>query len=463
MTEQEPEGSPVRPYARLGDELRRSREGKGVSLRRLGRELHTTHSNLHEYEKGFRLAPEQMVEGYERQLGVAAGTLIRLREDLAWAHGQGPAPPERGDARPTPGHRRSVILLGSVILVLGAAVFGSRVVRGGSGGGDSRVDLAAVGDRLAVGDFDGDHRADVAMASDVDGTIRILRWRSTGSAFVPIAGSNRVRVGAIAGRIAAGDVDGDGRDDVVMAAQDQDGTFSFEVWSAGSAYRGKWYTSKSLQLASVGNRLTVGDYNHDGKADVAMAVDLGDEMQMHVWASTGSRFSELATSAEPLRLSTVAGRIGSGDVTGDGQDDIVLASQDTGGKPDYRVWSGGSAYSGSWYDAGQINLSLVGDRLAVGDFTGDGRADVVVAYDDRAGDMEIFRWISTGSRFDNLPKIQSNGFSLDQVGGRMASGDIDGDGMDDIVMAYDNRNGTFSYRVWTAGAPTVGTWYTSTR
>ena len=70
----------LRPEARLGIELRRAREGRGVSLRALARKLIRSHSTLVEYERGHRLAPLDVVEAYEAELGVAPGTLVALHE-----------------------------------------------------------------------------------------------------------------------------------------------------------------------------------------------------------------------------------------------------------------------------------------------------------------------------------------------------------------------------------------------
>src|SRR5216684_8573970 len=70
----------LRPEARLGIELRRAREGRGVSLRALARKLIRSHSTLVEYERGHRLAPLDVIEAYEAELGVAPGMLVALHE-----------------------------------------------------------------------------------------------------------------------------------------------------------------------------------------------------------------------------------------------------------------------------------------------------------------------------------------------------------------------------------------------
>src|SRR5260370_27952948 len=72
--------SEPRPEARLGVALRRARESRGVALRALARTLHRSHSTLVEYERGHRLAPLDVVEAYESELGLGAGTLAAVHE-----------------------------------------------------------------------------------------------------------------------------------------------------------------------------------------------------------------------------------------------------------------------------------------------------------------------------------------------------------------------------------------------
>jgi tetratricopeptide (TPR) repeat protein len=77
---EESEDSTLRPEARLGAALRRARENRGISLRALARKLYRSHSNLVEYERGHRLAPPDVVQAYEAELGLAPRTLAVLYE-----------------------------------------------------------------------------------------------------------------------------------------------------------------------------------------------------------------------------------------------------------------------------------------------------------------------------------------------------------------------------------------------
>ena len=59
-------------------------------------------------------------------------------------------------------------------------------------------------------------------------------------------------------------------------------------------------------------------------------------------------------------------RVASGDVTGDGRADIVMAYQNADGTSTLHVFESGSRWAGRWYTGGQYNLSNVDGRLVVG-------------------------------------------------------------------------------------------------
>ena len=77
---QELKAAELGPEARLGAALRRAREARGISLRALARRLYRSHSTLVEYERGHRLAPLDVAQAYENELGIASGTLVALHE-----------------------------------------------------------------------------------------------------------------------------------------------------------------------------------------------------------------------------------------------------------------------------------------------------------------------------------------------------------------------------------------------
>ncbi|GIJ48421.1 hypothetical protein Val02_53070 [Virgisporangium aliadipatigenens] len=305
-----------------------------------------------------------------------------------------------------------------------------------------------------------------AMAYDEgDGTFKTYRWTSDGDRFNRASDyeSGAFSLGNVDDRIASGDVNGDGKDDIVMAYQKNDGTFAYYVWRNGNSAAQIWYTSGAFDLDNVAGRLVVDDFNGDGRAEPAMAYDQGDgTMRIFRWLSDGNSFNRTSDyDSGAFSLGAVGNRMAAGDINGDGRADIVMAYQRGDGTFAYYVWRNGNSAAQVWYESGSFNLGNVAGRLVVDDFTGDGKAEPAMAYDQGDGTMRTYRWKSDGTQFNRTADYDSGAFSLGNVGDRMASGDVNGDGRGDIVMAYQRADGTFAYYVWFNGSSAAEVWYTS--
>ena len=152
------------------------------------------------------------------------------------------------------------------------------------------------------------------------------------------------------------------------------------------------------------------------------------------------RVFDFQTGAERYRFSPYPGftggvHVATGDVTGDGVPDIVT-TPGVGGGPIVRVYDGVT---------GQLVREVMafeegfrgGLQLAVGDVTGDGRADIVVAPD--AGGGPIVRGFD-GHTFAQIV----NFFALDETfrgGLRLAAGDLNADGRADLVVTAGQGGG----------------------
>ncbi|MEU8234089.1 VCBS repeat-containing protein, partial [Actinoplanes sp. NPDC048967] len=147
---------------------------------------------------------------------------------------------------------------------------------------------------------------------------------------------------------AVGDFNGDGKDDIATftrgAAADV-----YVALSTGSSFAGtgvKWH-----DLFAVGTELpSVGDFNHDGKDDI-VTFTRGAAADVYVALSTGSSFA--GTGVRWHNFFAVGTEIpGTGDFTGDGRDDIVTFTR--GAAADvYVARSTGRAFTGTgvkWHD-----------------------------------------------------------------------------------------------------------------
>ena len=142
----------------------------------------------------------------------------------------------------------------------------------------------------------------------------------------------------------------------------------------------------------------------------------------------------LLTTITPFDRAYTGGlNVASGDLTGDGVDDVVVATTNGGGRVkiydgrDYSVIADFSAFSAT---------SRGGAFVAVGDVTGDGRADLVVgAGTGNRPQIKIFRGQDLNVA---APVASANFFAYDinfTGGVRVAVGDVNGDGIGDVIAA----------------------------
>ncbi len=174
-----------------------------------------------------------------------------------------------------------------------------------------------------------------------------------------------------------------------------------------------------------GVRLAVGDVTGDGVADVVAAAGPGGGPQVIVYS--GSDLS-VARSFYAYDRSFAGGvRVAVGDVTGDGFADIVTGAG-AGGAPHVKVFDGRTgALLASFF---AFDASFAGGvTVAVGDVTGDGFADIIVAAGaGGAPHVKVFdgRTFALVRSFFAYPQSFTGGVSI-------AVGDLDGDGKADIV------------------------------
>ena len=224
-------------------------------------------------------------------------------------------------------------------------------------------------------------------------------------------------------RVAVGDVNGDGRGDLVTAAGPGGGPH-VKVFDGvtGGLLHSFFADDPSL---SGGLFVAAGDVNGDGRADIITGAGPGGGP--HVKVFDGRDLTVLRSFLGYGAGFTGGVRVATGDVDGDGRADLVTGPG-AGAPPQVKVFDGQSgALVGSFlaYDPGFAG----GVFVAAGDVNRDGRADFITAPGSGAGpQVKVFDGGGGGtvrSFFSHAPSFTG--------GVRVAAGDVNRDGVADIV------------------------------
>jgi hypothetical protein len=224
-------------------------------------------------------------------------------------------------------------------------------------------------------------------------------------------------------RVATGDVNGDGVPDVVTGAG-PGGDPVVKVFDGVSGVLIRSFFAFDPSFTG-GVFVAAGDVNADGAADIIVGADGGGQPNVKVFdGATGAVIRSFLAYSVAFSGGV---RVAAGDVNGDGIADIVTGAG-SGGEPHVEVFDGATGTLIQSFFA--FDPSFTGGVfVAAGDINGDGRADIVVGADaGGAPHVKVFDAV-TGSVVQSFFAFASN-----FTGGvRVAVGDLNGDGVADLV------------------------------
>jgi hypothetical protein len=363
-----------------------------------------------------------------------------------------------------------------------------------------------IGRALVVGDFNGDGVDDLVMsapaANGQAGRLYVMfggKWPretdfATSDPDVLLSGAD---AGDYTGfTLAATDLDGDGKSDLIVGSMLADGPQNSRP-DSGEVYVVKGPTliaGSNINLEQTGNivygaragdrlgeGLTTGDVNGDGKPDLVLVATFAGGPdgtragagETYVIASPVTLPLDLATGAAALEVlgadpgDQLGHSIGAGDTDGDGAADLWLGGVSADGPGNATDLAGeavlvaGKRPPGALVDEaaggtsaiiyGPEATSRLGRSLAVGDLNGDGHADLAISapnLDNRGGRVFVFFGGGSYPRDTAGANVVLRGLDPGDILGYETFGmpsismtDVDGDGRTDLLVSAPGGDG----------------------
>nr|WP_275976277.1 VCBS repeat-containing protein [Geothrix alkalitolerans] len=325
----------------------------------------------------------------------------------------------------------AALLAGAAALLLGPAC------GGGGGNGEVAIPPFWVWGQVVVADLNRDGRADVAVpATLIDGgTHRSSVQVFLRDAAVGFAAPAAYPLAFDPWGLAAGDLDGDGRPDLVVAIPastppqlntpgDSGGLI---VLRQDPVKPGRFLPQAWIQTGGAAEAATVADLTGDGRADLAVADGVRVNGRMLLLAQAPDSPGAFLPA---VPVSVAAGQgfsdLVAADVDGDGRSDLVLAG--SGGVALLLRQAGGGFAPPIFLASGQRI-----DGVAVADLDGDSRMDLVAANPGNVTDGG-----RGGASVTVFLQTQPGAFAATAIpvadGARqVAIGDLNGDGLPDVA------------------------------
>ena len=223
--------------------------------------------------------------------------------------------------------------------------------------------------------------------------------------------------------VALGDVNGDGTADLITGAG-PGGSPRIRVFSGTDLHELHSFLAYDPGF-SGGVRVAAGDIDGDRRSDIITGAGPGGGS--HVRVFSGTDLHELAGFFAYGPAPPGGVHVSAGDIDGDGRIDLITGAGQGGG-PRVKIFSGAGPGLLASFDAYNPGFSG-GVDVAAGDINGDGRTDIVTgAGPGGAPQVRVFSGVDLGllASFD----AYDPGFS---GGVHVAAGDVDGDGRTDLI------------------------------
>jgi uncharacterized protein (TIGR03437 family) len=288
---------------------------------------------------------------------------------------------------------------------------------------------------IAVADFNGDGHPDIAAAAG--------QLTSGGQLWIGLAGQIPVSInlgsGVSASGVAAGDVNGDGKPDIVVG--DANGSGVYVLLGKGD---GAFQAPVKYSTGGAVNSVTIADFNGDGQPDIAFC---GFTNALPPVAAAGVLFGNGGGAFHAVTnlagFGSAPASVAVGDFNNDGKPDLAIADQGyrnlTGGVNVYLNQGNGTFQTPVSYTVGQYPVFIAAANLK------GAQADLIVSTQDpnynTNGQWDVAVLLANGDGTFKSPSYLATQNNPNAI----AIADLNGDGNPDLAIGHCCAGSSITY------------------
>lgn len=307
-----------------------------------------------------------------------------------------------------------LVLLGVFLSVLPGSAFARFVI-------GQTLQVGKGPDGVAIGDFNGDGIPDLAVTIQGSITVNIFSGVGDGT----FQSGPVYPIGALPTSVTTADLNGDGKLDLVTANGSDisvQGNISVLLGNGDGTFQ----PAVNYDAGSLPSSVAIADYNGDGKLDLAVADESeisGNEVSVLLGVGDGT-----FKPATPYPTGTSPNSVVAGDFNHDGKVDLATANY-LDNSVSVLLGNG----DGTFKNSVQYHVTERPIQIVTADFNGDGIPDLAVAVFNAfgvIGHVALLRGIGDGTFFNAaIYRFQKNVYSI-------AVGLLNEDSLPDLVLGH---------------------------